>query len=512
MIKKIVIVGGGTAGWMTACAFARHLPDECEITLIESDQIAKVGVGEATIPVIREFNSSLGINEKEFMARTNATFKLGIRFENWARKGDAYNHAFGYYGYPINEIPFHHFWLKLNKSNPDASIHDFNVPSVASDLNRYAHRQYKDQQLDSRYFYAFQFDAHLYAAYLGEWAQKRGVVRQEGKITEVSTNAESGFIESVTLENGKTVDGDFFIDCSGFRGLLINQSLNVDFLDWSHWLPCNRAWAVSSSYPVENTSIPPYTRAKALTAGWQWRIPLQNRTGDGNVFSAGFMSEEEGLKQLLENIEGEAINEPRLLKFTTGKREKVWHKNCVAIGLSAGFLEPLESTSIALIQGAIMLLLKHFPDKNFDPVREREFNRRMTQKYEESRNFLILHYHATERDDTEFWNYCRTMSVPDEVKHRMDIFKKTGFVSFDKSDLFIEHNWLAVLFGQRIIPDTFDQRVGNFDEQKISEAMEPMRNQIYDAVKAMPTHNQTLQDYCAGDLVSMIADSQNQKD
>lgn len=504
MIKDVVIVGGGTAGWMTASAFARHLPQECNITLIESEQIAKVGVGEATIPVIREFNAALDIDEKEFMRRTNATFKLGIRFENWARKGDAYNHAFGFFGHPIQGIPFHHFWLKLNRSDENASIHDFNVPAVASDLDRYAHRQYSEQQLDSRYFYAFQFDAHLYAAYLSEWAQARGVVRREGIINEVATDNENGFIESVTLDNGEKVKGDLFIDCSGFRGLLINQALGVDFLDWSHWLPCNRAWAVSSAYPSSRSVIPPYTRARALTAGWQWRIPLQHRTGDGNVFSNDFISEDEARAQLLENIEGEAISEPRLLKFTTGKRRKLWHKNCVAIGLSGGFLEPLESTSIALIQGAIMLLLKHFPDESFEEIQEKEFNRRMQEKYEECRNFLVLHYHATQRNDTEFWNYCRTMSVPDELRHRLDLFRKTGFVSFNKSDLFLEHNWLAVLFGQRVVPEAYDERVDKFPEAEIRAVLEKMRSDIHGAVSAMPMHNETLEKYCAGDLISMI--------
>lgn len=512
MIKNVVIVGGGTAGWMTASAFARHLPEACKITLIESDQIAKVGVGEATIPVIRTFNSALGIDEKEFMRRTNATFKLGIRFENWARKGDAYNHAFGHFGYPIDDISFHHFWLKLNQSDPGASIFDYNVPAVASEMNRYAHRQYSDQELGSRYFYAFQFDAHLYAAYLSEWSQSRGVVRREGKITDVTTNSENGFIESVSLENGETVEGDLFIDCSGFRGLLINQALGVDFLDWSHWLPCNRAWAVSTAYASSESIIPPYTRARALTAGWQWRIPLQHRSGDGNVFCNDFISEDEARAQLLENVEGEPLGEPRMLKFTTGKREKLWSKNCVAIGLSAGFLEPLESTSIALIQGAIMLLLKHFPDEGFDPVREDEFNRRMQEKYEESRNFLILHYHATERTDTDFWNYCRTMSIPDELRHRIDLFRKTGVVSFNKADLFLEHNWLAVLFGQRIMPEAYDERVDTYSDSRIRETIDPVRVGIHEAVGAMPTHKETLAQYCAGDLISMMDKSGRQAD
>lgn len=502
MIKKIVIVGGGTAGWMTASAFAKHLPEHCEISLIESEQISTVGVGEATIPVIRTFNASLGIDEREFMSATNASFKLGIRFENWGQLGDAYNHAFGYFGSPIEGLSFHHYWMMQNSQSKVAPFHSFNVPAVASDMGRYAHRQYQASSFDSKYFYAFQFDAALYAKYLRNWSEKRGVTRIEGKVSKVNVDQKSGIISSVEVDEKRIVEADLFIDCTGFRALLIGQTLGVNFLDWSHYLPVNRAWAVSSTYPDDKPHIPPYTRARALEAGWQWRIPLQNRSGDGNVFCDKFISEEKGLSQLLENIEGEPINEPRLLKFVTGKREKLWEKNCVAIGLSAGFLEPLESTSIALIQGAIMALLRNFPCQQHDPHRAHEFNTKLHHKYEESRDFLILHYKATERNDTPFWDYCRNMSIPDELQHRIELFKKTGVVSNTKADLFQEHNWLAVLIGQGIYPEHFDPRVYNIPQTKIKEILQYMHGQTDLAVTKMPEHKDTLREYCAGDLIS----------
>ncbi|MBT8449754.1 MAG: tryptophan 7-halogenase, partial [Gammaproteobacteria bacterium] len=344
----------------------------------------------------------------------------------------------------------------------------------------------------------------LYAKYLNEWSQARGVTRTEGKVTQINRDDETGFIRSITLDDGTKVKGDLFIDCTGFRGVLINQTMGVEFRDWSHWLPVNRAWAVSSSYPTPESSIPPYTRARALDAGWQWRIPLQNRSGDGNVFCNEYISEERGREQLLENIEGKALNEPRLLKFTTGMREKLWHKNCVSIGLSAGFLEPLESTSIALIQATIMVLLKNFPTKNMETARQNEFNRRMRKRYEEARDFLILHYHATEREDTPFWAYCKNMSIPDELQHRIDLFSETGKVSNDKEDLFQEHNWLAVLFGQRIMPRNYDTRVNNLPDEYIEQTLAEMHSEIHTVIHSMPTHNQTLADYCAGDLISLI--------
>ncbi len=502
MIKNIVIVGGGTAGWMTAAALSRHLPKQCNVRLIESDQIATVGVGEATIPVIRAFNAGLGIDEQEFMRETNASFKLSIRFQNWGEIGEDYYHAFGYYGFPIKDVSFHHYWMKMQQNEDVGGIHEYNMPYMACADDKFEHKQYDHDVIGSRYFYAFQFDAGLYARYLRKWSEAKGVTRIEGKVTEVSQNNETGFVESVTLESGECVEGDLFVDCSGFRALLLEKTLKIGYKDWSHWLPVNRAWAVSTAYESEDTPIPPYTRARALTAGWQWRIPLQNRTGDGNVFCEQYISEDKALDQLLENIEGKPINEPRLLKFTTGKREKLWHKNCVAIGLSGGFLEPLESTSIALIQGAILLLIRNFPNKDFAPATENEFNRRMDIKYEESRNFLIMHYHVTKRNDSEFWNYCRTMKIPEELQHRIDIFRHSGRIAHQDSDLFIEHNWLQVLYGQGLKPESYDPRVDAVEPQEVKRLLAKMKTDVARAAKAMPTHNETLAQYCAGDLIS----------
>lgn len=502
MIKKVVIVGGGTAGWMTAAALSRHLPKACQVHLIESDQIATVGVGEATIPAIRTFNAGLGIDEQEFMRETNATFKLGIRFQNWGELGEDYYHAFGFYGFPINDVSFHQYWMKMQQNSGVAPIHEYNMPYMASVYDKFEHKQFDNDSIASRYFYAFQFDAALYAQYLRKWSEAKGVTRVEGKVTEVSQHPETGYIESVTLESGVRIEGDLFIDCSGFRALLMNQTLGIGYQDWSHWLPVNRAWAVSTAYENKDTPIPPYTRARALTGGWQWRIPLQNRTGDGNVFSEQFISEDQALDQLLENIEGKPMNDPRLLRFTTGKRDKIWHKNCVAIGLSAGFLEPLESTSIALIQGAILLLIRNFPNEDFDSATEHEFNRRMNIKYEESRNFLILHYHLTRRNDTDFWNYCRTMAIPDELKHRMDVFRHRGHTAHKNSDLFIEHNWLQVLFGQGMKPESYDPRVDAVEPQEVERLLSQMNKDVAQAAHAMPSHLETLAQYCAGDLIS----------
>ncbi len=500
-IEKVVIVGGGSAGWMTASALANHLPKNVSVNLVESDQIATVGVGEATIPAIRTFNEGLGIDEAEFMRETNATFKLSIRFENWGKVGDAYNHAFGFYGYPINGVPFHNYWLKMKKHQNVGSFGEYNLANRSCELNKFAQRQFDPSAPDSRYFYAFQFDAGLYAKYLRKYSEARGVKRTEGKVQKVSQDNETGFIKSITLDSGEEIHGDIFIDCTGFRALLIEQSLKVGYTDWSHWLPVNRAWAVSSTYPSTDSTIPPYTRARALTAGWQWRIPLQNRTGDGNVFCNSYISEQDALDQFIENIEGEPINDPRLIKFTTGKRNRLWEKNCVAIGLSAGFLEPLESTSIYLIQAAILQLIRSFPTKEFNQVNANEFNRQMDYRYEDARNFLILHYHATEREDTEFWKYCKNMTIPEELKRRMLLFKECGIISGNKLDLFSEPSWLAVYTGQGIYPQNFDHRVNRIEESNILQYLDKMKSDIDSALTKIPSHNETLANYCKGELI-----------
>ncbi len=500
-IEKVVIVGGGSAGWMTAAALSNHLPKNVKVTLVESDQIATVGVGEATIPAIRIFNQGLGIDEAEFMRETNATFKLSIRFENWGKIGDAYNHAFGVFGYPISEVPFHHYWLKHQDAPGVGAFGDYNLANKMCDLNKFRLSQFNPQVPDSRYYYAFQFDAGLYAKYLRKFSETKGVTRIEGKVESIQQNEQSGFIESIALESGKKVEGDLFIDCTGFRALLIEQTLKVGYTDWSHWLLVNRAWAVSTTYPSADAVIPPYTRARALTAGWQWRIPLQNRTGDGNVFCNDYISEQQALDQFIDNLEGEPFNDPRLIKFTTGKRNRLWDKNCVAIGLSAGFLEPLESTSIYLIQAAILQLIRSFPTKAFAAANAKEFNRLMDYRYADARDFLILHYHATEREDTEFWKYCKNMTIPEELKRKMDLFKKRGIVSGNKLDLFSESSWLAVYTGQGVFPDNYDHRVDKINDSQALQYLSQMKNDIDDGLLKIPSHNETLADYCKGELI-----------
>ena len=502
-IRKIVIVGGGTAGWMTASALVRHLGSEkCSIRLVESDMIMTVGVGEATIPAIREFNHRLGLDEPEFMRQTNASIKSGIQFENWGQLGDSYIHAFGYFGQPINDVAFQHFWLKLRERGETTSFNDYCMPHVASELGRFQFPDNNPASALGRYFYAFHFDATLYAQYLRGWAEERGVQRTEGKVVDFTLRGEDGFIESITLESGEVVEGELFVDCSGFRGLLIEQALKTGYQDWSHYLPCNSAFAISTAYEDEDTPIPPFTRARALQAGWQWRIPLQNRTGDGHVFCDEYISHDEATATLLDNIEGEALTEPRLLRFTTGMRKKVWNKNCVSIGLSSGFLEPLESTSIYLIQTTILKFIRSFPDRHFEQVHIDEFNRQMANKFEEARDFLILHYHATKRDDTPFWDYCRNMEIPAELKRRIDFFRNSGAVSFKRSELFIEHNWLAVLIGQGIIPHRYDPRVEGMNIEEIGKILLQMRTHIRQQAEMMPVHAKTLADYCKGELLT----------
>jgi len=502
-ISKIVIVGGGTAGWMTAAAFTRYLDRaSCEIRLVESDQIMTVGVGEATIPAIRVFNDRLGIDEIDFMRNTNASFKLGIQFENWAQQGDAYIHAFGYYGQPVNDVGFHHYWLKLRQHGDHTPINEYNMPHVACDLGRFRHPVDDPASVLSRYFYAFHFDATLYAQYLRGWSEQRGVRRTEGKVVDFTLDGESGHIRSIRLESGEQIEAELFVDCSGFRGLLIEQALKTGYQDWSQYLPCNSAFAVSTAYRDEQTPIPPFTRARALQAGWQWRIPLQNRSGDGHVFCDRYISHDEAAATLLENIEGRALGEPRLLRFTTGMRKKTWNRNCVSIGLSGGFLEPLESTSIYLIQTAILKFISCFPDRDFGAAGIDEYNRQMTDKYEEARDFLILHYHATRRDDTPFWNDCRTMKIPEELAHRMKLFRARGFVSFKESELFVEHNWLAVMIGQGVLPQRYDPRVDAMGLEQVQQLLEQTRSTIRREVEALPVHARALADYCKGELLS----------
>lgn len=494
-IRNVTIVGGGTAGWMTAAALARVLPQGfCRIRLIESDEIGTVGVGEATIPAIHDFNRRVGLDEKEFMARTNATFKLGIEFVNWSNIGDSYMHPFGTYGRDLNGVAFHHYWLRERQAGSGITFGAYSLPYLAAKRGRFDYPKSEATSVYSTYSYAFHFDASLYARYLRGIAQGLGVERIEGRITATELRADDGYIQCVVLEDGSRVDGELFVDCSGFRGLLIEQALKTGYVDWSRWLPCDRAFAVPSDYPGQPD---PYTRATAHEAGWQWRIPLQHRMGNGHVFSSAYCSDERAAETLLANLEGKAHAEPRLLRFLPGKRRKMWRRNCVAIGLSGGFLEPLESTSIFLIQAAIMKLIELLPDSTIPPPVVDEYNRSMDQMFDEVRNFIILHYKQTARDDSAFWSYCRNMSVPDELDYRMRLFRERGVATHRAGELFVETNWIAVYLGQQLVPEHYDPRADCLSRDDVSKSLSGIRGHLARAAEAMPAHGATIATHCA---------------
>jgi tryptophan halogenase len=475
-IGNVVIVGGGTAGWMTAAALAKvlakALKNQCAIRLIESTEIGIIGVGESTVPHIRHFNAALGLDEAEVMRETRATFKLGIEFHNWGRIGDAYIHPFGEFGRMIDGVRFHHYWLRNRARGDTTEISEYSFPIVAAKLERFAHPVADPSSLLSTFSYAYQFDATLYAPYLRRYAERLGVVRTEGKVVDVRLRGEDGFIESVVLESGERIAGDLFIDCSGFRGLLIEQALKTGYEDWTHWLPCDRAVAA----PCASVQPPiPYTRATAHAAGWQWRIPLQHRVGNGYVYSSQFISDDDAAMTLKSHLEGALLAEPRILRFTTGRRKRAWNRNCVAIGLSGGFLEPLESTSIHLIQMAITYLIELFPDRTFEQADSDEFNRLMDLEFERVRDFLVLHYHATERDDAPLWQYCRSMRIPDSLQYKMEQFRARGYVVPYKDGLFLEPSWIAVYFGQQIFPRRYDPLADGLAATELDRRLQGLR-------------------------------------
>jgi tryptophan 7-halogenase len=492
-IKSVVVVGGGSAGWMAAAALATYLGRQASIRLIESDEIGIVGVGEASVPHIRTFNGqTLGIDEAEFVRRTQGTVKLGIHFENWSRIGDSYFHGFGVIGRSLGPLPFHQFWLKRFLSGHAAPIGDYSLQTVMAPRGKFAlgDRNAPANSPLADIAYAYHFDAVLYARFLRELAEQRGVRRTEGKIVRVTQSPESGSVESLTMETGEIIDGELFIDCSGFRGLLIEQALETGYVDWTHWLPCDRAIAVPCA---RADSITPYTRSTARSAGWQWRIPLQHRTGNGYVYSSEHVGVDEATATLLGNLDGEALGVPRPLSFTTGMRRKFWNKNVVALGLAAGFLEPLESTSIYLVQSGIGRLLALFPDRQFDPSLAERFNRESAFEYERIRDFLILHYNATERDDTPFWNYCRTMSIPDSLRNTIELFRRDGRYFRDGEDFFALPSWVQVMLGQRIVPQSYHPIVDSMPTEKLIEYVDGVRKTLADAVATMPTHDQWIE-------------------
>ncbi len=493
-IRRITIVGGGTAGWMSAATFARLLgPDYAQITLVESDEIGIVGVGEATIPQMATFNRMLGIDEDEFLRETKGSFKLGIQFVDWGRRGHTYFHPFGHIGLHMEGVSFHAFWLRLKQAGLVDRIEDWSLQATAGARGKFMRAINAGRSPLSEIAYAFHFDAGLYARYLRRYAEARGVVRREGKITRVHQHPETGFMQSVELADGTKVEGDLFIDCSGFRGLLIEGTLKAGYVDWSHHLPCNRAVAV----PCAGTdAMTPYTRSTARAAGWQWRIPLQHRIGNGHVFCSEYMSDDEAVSVLLANLDGKPLADPRFVPFQTGHRRKMWDKNVVAIGLSSGFLEPLESTSIWLIQSGLSRLMAMFPDLDFDAATRDRYNRILTTEYAEIRDFLILHYKATERDDTPFWDYCREMPVPERLQEKMDVFRAHGRTFRENEELFNDTSWFAVMLGQLMMPRSYDPVANVLSLEETQARLAHIKDAIHNSADYMPHHRDFIHQHC----------------
>ncbi|NIA52526.1 tryptophan 7-halogenase [Massilia sp. TW-1] len=485
-LRRIVILGGGTAGWMTAAALARALDGRIALQLVESDAIGTIGVGESTIPMIRRFNTALGIDEDEFVRATGATFKLGIEFRDWGAIGELYMHGFGRFGQDLATLPFYQYWLRMRQAGKGGGLAAYSINQMAARAHRFmrADPSHGNSPL-ADITHAFHIDAGLYARYLREYGERLGVVRTEGRVAETLLRPEDGHVRALRLDGGAVVEGDLFIDCSGMRALLIGDAMGVPFEDWNRWLPCDRAWAV----PCAKTSaLPPYTIATARPAGWQWRIGLQHRTGNGHVYASRFMDDASARAILMDNLDGAPLGEPRLVKFRAGRREKSWVKNVVAIGLSGGFLEPLESTSIHMIQTAIARLLDFFPDAAFQQRDIDEFNRQGAFEAERIRDFLILHYHATTRADTPFWDYVRTMAVPDTLQAKTDLYRSRGRIVREGNELFSEVAWLQVLEGQGIAAGGYHPLADVQAEHEVAGYLGDIAGVIGQCVDVMPAH------------------------
>ncbi|MDE2184561.1 MAG: tryptophan 7-halogenase [Alphaproteobacteria bacterium] len=500
-IEKIVIVGGGTAGWMTAAALQCFLGRGfADIHLVESEEIGTIGVGEATVPTLHLYNKRLGINEIEFVKQTQGTFKLGIDFQDWGRIGNRFFHGFGDYGPFIDSISPYQYWLKLRAAGDDFDLGDLSVPTLMAWTDRCAQPHPDPKSPFAAFLYAYQFDASLYARFLRGYAESRGVRRTNARIVDVKLRGEDGFVRSLVLDNGTEVGADLFIDCSGFIGLLIDKAMKVGFEDWTKWLPCDRALAVACEGV---TPVTPYTRSTAREAGWQWRIPLQHRTGNGYVYCSSFISDEAAARTLLENLDGAALGAPRPLRFKAGRRHKAWTKNVVAIGLSSGFLEPLESTTIVLIQNAIGRLVEYFPDKDFNPLLEQEFNRQSGLEYERIRDFIIIHYCFTDRTDSELWKYCRAMELPDELQYKVDVFRERGRPIVGDSEGFKEQNWIAIYNGLGVMPRTYDSLADRAPVEQVRRVLGERRAILKRGVDTMPTHDQFIAKYFRGEIPSL---------
>ena len=486
---KVVIAGGGTAGWMAACGLSTRLGSLLDITLVESDAIGTVGVGEATIPPMRNFHRLMNIDEQEFMRETQATFKLGIEFNNWGNIGDSYIHSFGEIGQRSWMAEFHEFWMEAQAQGFGGSLEDYCLELKAAKAGKFA------TEIDgTRVNFAFHLDATRYAKYLRKKSEKAGVRRVEGMIKEVQKDPQSGEIKALVLDSGELLEGDLFIDCTGFRSLLLGDTLGIEFDDWSHWLFSDRAIAVQTTATEEPL---PYTRAIAHPSGWQWRIPLQSRVGNGIVYSSRFMSDDDAKQTLLNNVTGDLITEPRFLKYRTGSRQKSWHKNCVALGLASGFIEPLESTSIHLVMTAIIRLIRLVPFGDSKEALADRFNQETRTEIETVRDFVILHYKQTNRTDSDFWNAYRTMEIPDTLAHRLEIFKKNAYVWPDDVALFRVDSWVQVMMGQGLTPESFHNAGKLTGTEGLQQSLTKLKSSIDGTVTKLPTHQQFIDHYCA---------------
>ena len=481
-IRSVVIVGGGSSGWMTAAMLAHVLKANCQITLIESDEIGIIGVGEATIPPIRLFNDTLGISEQEFMRETQGSFKLGIEFVDWAKQGNR----------NFDIVAMHQYWLRARQMGDTSAFDEHAMAWQMARAGKFSRPVADQRSVLSTFDYAYHFDATLYAAFLRRFAEARGVTRVEGKIVDVALNGESGFVDHVTMADGREFAADLFIDCSGLRALLIEGALKTGYEDWSHWLPCDRAVAM----PCENDGEPlPYTRSTAREAGWQWRIPLQHRIGNGYVYSSKFLEDDKAAELLASRLDGKPLGDPRLVKFTTGRRRQHWNKNVVAVGLSSGFLEPLESTSIHLIQANISKLIAFFPDRDFDPATIAEFNRVAVTETERIRDFIILHYKLTQRNDAELWRYCAAMDIPETLQLKLEHFRRHGRLIAREMDLFAPASWLAVHLGQLNFPEGLDPLI-DYRGIDAREWLGKLRGAMAAEAARQPSHQAFIDQHC----------------
>ena len=499
-IKKVVIVGGGTSGWMSAAALSRLFGKSLDVCLIESDDIRTVGVGEATIPPLRLYNATLGLNEDEFLRQCQGTIKLGIEFVNWTRLGHLYHHAFGPVGgRDLGQVPFHHYWVKQRLAGKADVLDEYVFNSIAARDNRMMRSVDIPNSPLNNIAYAFHFDASLYARFLRRFSEAHGVRRIEGKVIDVQLHGESGHVAAVQLERGERIEGELFIDCSGFRALLIEQTLKTGYHDWSQWLPNNRAWAVQCGSAPR---LSPFTRATAHIAGWQWRIPLQHRIGTGHVYCSDYISDDEAHSILMNNLDGPALLEPHQLRFTGGMRKQFWNRNVVAVGLASGFMEPLESTSIHFIQQSISKLIRFFPDRGFDPVDVAEYNRQVQYEYIRARDFIVLHYKANERTDSPYWIRNREMTVPDTLQEKIDLFRSHGRVYREHEELFTESSWIQVLLGQNVMPRSYHPMVDLLSDEELTQMLEGTRGVLQRAAGVMPTHEQFIAKFCAAEAAA----------